>query len=271
MKKIIASVFSVLIIQHVVAQDDVEQVKNFRFGLKFNPSVMWLKSEDKKVESNGAVLRYGGGLTVEYHLAKVVSFSSGIEIDVDGGKTKYINDATNKALYHYDNVNENIIKFNLNDTSNANYSRYQLNNRTYNFTYITIPAGLKLKTKEIGMVTYFGFIGINTSVRWKSWAKDELTQSVTNANVSKEKLNITKDVNLFRLSLNAGLGGEINLSGSTSLLVGLNYMPSFTNVLKKDSEYIQRRVTDATGNVKYSEYPHTIKSNAIVLTVGILF
>ena len=51
-------------------------------------------------------------------------------------------------------MDENILKFSLNDTSNANYTRYQLNNRSYNFTYLTIPIGLKLKTKEIGMVTY---------------------------------------------------------------------------------------------------------------------
>ena len=68
------------------AQDDAEKIRNFRFGLKVTPSVNWLKSEDKKIQSNGAVLRYGGGLVVEYRLAKVVSFISGIQIDVDGEK-----------------------------------------------------------------------------------------------------------------------------------------------------------------------------------------
>jgi hypothetical protein len=271
MNKIILLGLSLLTVNASFAQDDVEKIRNFRFGLKVTPSVTWLKSEDKKIQSNGAVLRYGGGLVVEYRLAKVVSFISGIQIDVDGGKTKYINDGTNKAIYNYDNVDETILKFSLDDTANTNYTRYQLNNRSYNFTYVTLPVGLKLKTKEIGMVTYFGQIGLNTSVRWKTKSNDELTNITNAANDSKEKLIITKDVNLVRMSLNAGLGGEINLSGSTSLLIGLNYCPSFTNVLKKESSYVERKVIEANGTVRYEKYPHIIKSNAVVLTVGILF
>ena len=62
----------------------------------------------------------------------------------------------------------------------------------------------------------------------------------------------------------------MNLSGSTSLLIGLNYNLGFTNVVKKDSEYLQKR-TNTGGVSTYGPLPQTIKSNAIVLTVGVLF
>ena len=273
MKKILPLGLLLIMAAGASSQEDTGKIQNFRFGLKATPSVNWLKSEDKKIENNGAVLRYGGGLIIEYRLAKVVSFSSGIQIDIDGGKTKYLNDGVNKAIYNYNNVDETIMPFNLADTANANYTQYQLNNRSYNFSYLTIPVGLKLKTKEIGSVTYFGQIGVNTSFRWKTWANDELTRITppAGANESKEKLNVTKDVNLIRLSLNAGLGGEINLAGSTSLIVGLSYISGFTNTVKKETTFTQREATQANGELKYEKYPHRIKSNAVVLTLGVLF
>lgn len=248
-----------------------DDLKNFRFGLKFTPSVNWLKPEGKLIAKNGSVVKYGGGVILEFRLAKVVSVQTGAQIDMDGGKVKYNNDGTNQALYFYNTVDEKIGEYNLADTANANFTLYQLNSRKYNITYVTIPIGLKLKTKEIGALTYFGQVGMNTSFRWKANANDELTKVANSANESKTKVDITKDINILNFSLNAGLGAEYNVSGSTSILFGLNYMFGFSNVAKKESKYIERRVKDATNTTKYTDYPQALKSNAIVLTLGVLF
>jgi len=271
MKKIAIAATILITGKFAFAVGGDDDLKNFRFGLKVTPSVNWLKPEGKLISKNGAAVKYGGGIILEFKLAKVASVQTGLQIDTDGGKIKYNNNATNKALYFYNNVDEKIVEYNLSDTSNANYTHYQLNERKYNVTYVTLPISLKLKTKEIGALTYFGQVGMNTSFRWKANANDELSQVSNNANISKSKIDITKDINVINFALNVGLGAEYNVSGSTSILFGLNYAFGFSNVVKKESDYVNRKVTDAAGVVSNNPFPQKIKSNAIVLTVGVLF
>jgi len=270
MKTLISALLIVFYSAGIFASGD-DELKNFRFGLKIAPSVNWLKPDTKLLVKNGSALRYGGGLILEFRLAKVASFSTGLQIDTDGGKIKFNNDGTNTALYLFNNLDDKLVKFNLADTSNTNYTLFQLNERVYSTTYITLPIGLKLKTKEIGALTYFGQVGMNTSIRWKAKATDNLIKVSNAANETKEKVDITKDINLLNFALNAGLGAEYNLSGSTSLLFGLNYTFGFSNVVKKDSDYIQRKIKDTGGLITYSEFPQILKSNALVLTIGVMF
>jgi hypothetical protein len=263
------------------AQDGENELKNFRFGLKFTPSVNWYKPDGKIIEPNGAAIKYGGGLILEFRLASVVSVQTGLQIDVNGGKTKYNNGGlsnpnANTVSYYYQNVDDKISKYDSLLAYSLSHTHYQLNERSYNITYITIPLALKMKTKEIGSLTYFGVIGINNSFRWKANANDKLTviDDVTHtlaATASKSKVDVTKDISFYTASLNFGLGTELNLAGSTSLTFGLNYNLGFTNVVKKESDYLERRANNALGLGTFSDMPQKLKSNAVVLTVGVLF
>lgn len=262
------------------AQSNDAELENFRFGLKVTPSVNWIKPEGKIIESDGVVPKFGGGLVLEFALAKVISIQTGLQIDMAGGKVKYNNGSTpnkansNSISYIYNTLDEEIVKDNT-VLDPAVHKQYQLNNRTYNFTYVTIPVGFKMKTKEIGMFTYYGQFGVNSSVRWKAFANDELSEITGGVNLgtpeSKSKIDITKDVSLFNLALNMGLGAEMNIAGSTSLTFGLNYLLGFTNTVKNDSDYITRRANDANSVATFSKMPQELKSNAIVLTLGVLF
>ena len=273
MKKVLTISALVLAGSGIFAQDDAVS-KNVRFGLKVTPSVNWLKSENEKLQSgNGAAMKFGGGVILEFRLAKVASIQTGLQIDMDGGKIKYTNDGSNEVRYFYHNIDEEIVEYNAEYENNPDYTHYQLDERKYNITYVTLPVALKLKTKEIGALTYFGQVGLNTSFRWKASANDEVSSLETSAKVkeSKSKIDITKDVNIFNFALNAGLGAEYNISGSTSILFGLSYNLGFSNVVKKKSDYLERKVTSATFTETYSDYPQELKSNAVVLTIGVLF
>lgn len=251
----------------------------WRLGLKVTPTINWLKPEGNIISNNGVGLKYGGGLILEYKLSKIVSVQSGLQIDVSEGKTKYGNGTTlstpntNSVSYFYNNLNGAIVNYNPN-LSPASNTLYQLNDRTYNISYITIPLTLKMKTKEIGSLTYFGQFGINNSFRWKATATDNV-QPIVSGNLgtaqSISKIDVTKDVSLYTAALNLGMGAEMNLSGSTSLTFGLNYLLGFTNITKANSTYIERRANDALGIPTYSSLPQQIKLNTIALLVGILF
>lgn len=286
MKKILIITSIAFTTNFVFGQAVENELKNFRFGLEVSPSVNWYKPGGKILSADGPVVRFGGGLITEFRLAKVVSVQTGLRVDVDGGKIKYNNGGpsnanANTVSYYYYGLDDKIVKFDPVLSSNTSYTHYQLNKRNYTTTYITIPLTLKMKTKEIGALTYYGLIGMNNSFRWKASANDELQVINDNTNIlgtndNKSKIDITQDISIYRASLNFGIGGELNFSGSTSLTFGLNYNLAFTNVVKSESDYLGRRANNADFNSNPSSYiiskmPQDIKSNAVLINVGVLF
>jgi hypothetical protein len=290
MKKLLALTSLILLTNSIFAGGDENEIKNFRFGLKVTPSLNWYKPDGKILEKNGISPKFGGGLVLEFRLAKVASVQTGLQIDMDGGKIKYNNGGitvpnANIVSYYYNNSDDVIEPYGLaapdpSDSTNLysfnqKYTLYQLNERTYKATYITIPLLLKLKTKEIGMMTYFGQFGINNSFRWSVKADDKLTASSGSsfgATESKSKINVSKDASFYAASLAFGGGVEMNFSGTTSLLLGINYNLGFTNVVKSQSDYLRRTTNNSLGNGSdLSQLPQTLKSNAVVLTIGVLF
>ena len=288
MKKILIIAVMAVANPFIYAQDGANELKNFRFGLKVTPSINWYKPEGKIIAGNGVSARFGGGLITEFRLAKVVSVQTGVQIDVDGGKVKYNNGGpnspgSNTVSYYYNTLDDKIVHYDPVLANSPSYTHFQLNERSYKVTYVTIPVALKMKTREIGTFTYFGQIGMNNSFRWKATADDQLQVIDDNTNTlgtkdSKSKIEVTQDVASYAASLTFGLGAEMNLSGSTSLLFGLNYNLGFTNVVSNDSKYLNRRANEAnySETLNPSAYtetkmPQEIKSNAVVLTVGVLF
>ena len=209
-----------------------------------------------------------------------------MQIDVDGGKIKYNNGGPNNAnantvSYYYLGLDDEIVIYDTVLANSPSHTHYQLNERTYKVTYITIPLSLKMKTKEIGAFTYYGLIGMNNSFRWKASANDELqvindVSNTLGTKDNKSKVNITQDMSVYAASLNFGLGAELNFSGSTSLTFGLNYNLGFTNVVKNGSDYLGRRANNADYGINPNSFvesrmPQSIKSNAVLITVGLLF
>lgn len=288
MKKILIITSIALTTNFVFAQAVENELKNFRFGLEASPSLNWYKPEGKIIAANGPVVRFRGGLVTEFRLAKVISVQTGVRVDIDGGKVKYNNGGpgnanANTVSYYYYNLDDKIVKYDPVLANSPSHTHYQLNERTYTATYITVPLTLKMKTKEIGALTYYGLIGMNNSFRWKATANDQLQVIDDNTNTlgtkdSKSKIDITQDISLYTATLNFGLGAELNFSGTTSLTFGLNYNLAFTNVVKSESDYIGRRANNADYHPIInpsafieSKMPQDIKSNAILINVGILF
>jgi hypothetical protein len=253
---------------------------SFRFGLKVTPSVNWLKPEGNIISNSGVAIKCGGGLVLEYLANKIISIQSGAQVDFYGGTVNYSNGTTpatpnsNSVSYYYNNLDAVIVPYDTSLSKSASNTHYQLNIRSYSVSYITIPLTLKMKTKEIGMLTYYGQIGINNSFRWKATATDDvqsINAGVLGGHETKDKIDITKDVSLYTASVNVGLGAEINLSGSTALTIGINYMSGFINTVSDGSKYLEKRTNDAAGVTTASPMPQKINSNALVLLIGVLF
>ncbi|HLP11146.1 MAG TPA: porin family protein [Flavobacteriales bacterium] len=258
--------------------------KKFRFGLKMTPSFNWLKIDDTKTfEGNGAVMKFGYGLITEFNLTGTIWFSTGLQVDYDGGRIRttstdpFLDNTSGKVFYQYDE-NKGLAEY---DNTDNGYKTYWLRERTYRTTYITLPIQLRMKTKEIGMLTYFGNIGINASFQAKTRVTDVTNQinsggglGYQSSTTEFDRLVMSDDMNPVRLGLVIGGGAEMNLSGSTSLLFGLHFFQGFTNTVKKESKYLlDGEKTTAASTTEYKPVAQEQKflNNNITITVGVLF
>lgn len=241
MKKLYTLTVLILACRFSFAQDSTEKLKSLRFGLKIAPSVYWSHPDNaNEFASSGNKMKFSYGLVTDFKLNKVLAVLTGLEINYSSFGINY----KNPTYYKTDTFN--------------------ITKRNYKVTYVDLPLTLKMKTPEIGYITYFGQFGLTFSVRAKGKAIDSGTTKKDPANnLEITDVNVTKELNLFKLGLNVGGGIEYNLAGSTSLLIGINYHNGFTNILKKESAQLL--------NSTYANLKQNAALNYVSLSLGVLF
>lgn len=188
--------------------------QDFYFGLKATPTFYWGSIDDDNVESDGARVGFTYGLMMDFHIDRSYFFATGIDISNRGFKAKGGETEVIQRL-----------------------------------KYIDIPVALKLKTKEIGYITYYGLFGMlpgflisaNQDVDAPGDADD------------RTKRNNQSDFSPFNAGILVGLGIEYNIGGSTYLTGGVSYNNGFTDTYEPDE-----------GDMK-------ITSNQISLNIGVYF
>lgn len=270
MKKLAIVLGLILFTQFAMSQN------KFRFGLKVTPSINWLKPSDtKKFASNGSSIGFGGGLTAEYMISENFSFYSGLELQSEKGKIDFEPNDNSTEVYYFMNKDysfTSITEVNGNyEPDDTNSHQIRLKNRVYSNNYVSIPLGIKMKTKEIGYMTYFGEFGLNLAFRTGTKIKDDVdylsnVQAQADLNDISE-VNMDKDMQPIRVQLRFGLGTEYKISEGTSIFGGLHYNLGFTNVVKGDSKYLVSP-NSAGDNKPVSQ---NFKAHGVQLTVGVLF
>ena len=173
----------------------------FRFGLKVAPTLAWLKPETKSVEADGAKLGFSYGLVADYNFSQNYAFGTGIEVSYRGGK-----------LIAKDDVNG--------VSANAKSS--------LTLQYIELPLTMKLKTNEIGYITYFGRFGFAPGINIKAKGDFESDDG------SEDDVSIKSDIAVFNLSFLVGLGAQYSLGGKTAVMTGITFNNGFLDIDKTD-------------------------------------
>lgn len=200
-----------------------------RFSIFANPTINWFQSDNSKnITSDGSTVGFDAGLTVDNYFADNYAFTTGISIGNQGGKLNYKTDTEFKL-----NSGEVV-------TLPAN------NSVKYKLQYLTIPAGLKFKTKEIGYSTFFAHLGLTSQINIKARAF-----SSESNNPSLDNDNVKPVINLFNMGYHIGAGVQYSLGGNSALVGGLTYTNGFIDITDNDKSYIN--------------------SMSLALRVGILF
>lgn len=266
MKQLLLTLSLLFAFGSAFSQVESEVAKNFRFGLKASPSISWLIPDKVGLERDGLSAGFGYGLQLEFRLADNYSFASGLDVTQHAGSMSFGFDLTDSTQYR-----KPYLLIDGKDTL-----AYNLTSRKYTFYSVDIPLTIKMKTKEIGYLTYYGQFGLNLSYIYKSRTTsnayiglDGTTSTLTGDN---EELDVLSETNFLRTALQIGIGAEYNLAGSTSLMFGINWNNGFTRVLKKESDSILVRDQDLTnGTSSFYNLSQEVKTNYIALTVGVLF
>jgi hypothetical protein len=208
--KVLTLIVFGLLFLNLSAQDGFENDKvaklpdedrKVRFGLHFTPNISWLKTNNAGYESGGSKIGFSYGVAFDYYLTNNYLISSGIGVLNTGG---IINRPT---LFHP--VEED-----------------------FKLKYIEIPALLKLRTNEIGYLTYYGQFGIMTGFNISSKSDLEFNRpSLVSASDVVEPMGI----NFINMSLAIGVGVEYNISGNTGLNVGVTFYNGFVDQMDGDA------------------------------------
>lgn len=195
-----------------------QDVRPVRLGFLARPALTWLTAENPELDSKGVRMGFSFGFMVDFTIAQNNNYALGTGLLInlaDGGKLKYA-DYDPEAL-----ENNEIVR--------------GVTNVSHNYQWLEVPLTLKLKTNQIGYMTYFGQLGLQGGVKLsaKQNGDFEKNEEGTRANIIDNE-NINDDTQLFNAGLLVGLGAEYNISGNTNIVFGITYYRGFTNVLKDD-------------------------------------
>ena len=230
--------------------------RKVRFGLHFTPNISWMKANTTGYKSEGSKLGFSYGLSVEYFMTKNYLFSTGINLLKAGGNLSY------KTVANVSDVQSLVV----NNPVNIE--------KEYTLKYIEVPLVLKLRTNEIGYLTYFGQFGFNAAFNYKSSSNYEYPSNPILKNQKFQSDNVSDEINWINLSLVVGAGVEYNISGNTSVSLGLTFNNGFVNQLDTKVHELDANgnaLIDADGNAVLSGKDASANLNYVALNIALYF
>jgi hypothetical protein len=232
--------------------------QDLRMGLAVTPNAAWMVSTDYDHIPSGANLNFGYEFIADLMFSENYALGLGVHIFNTGSDLTY-------QVMNPDAISEIL------DVD-----------RTYSLQYVELPFTFKMRTKEIGYMKIFSKFGFGLGMNVKSLATDgrhlswefdgdDWVNVTSDGWTINEGVDITEDIKFFRAAVIVGGGIEKNLTGSTSLTIGLNYNSSFSNV-HKDVDLIKFD-SGVPEVINGSPIPGFMKGNDrfLELSVGVLF
>lgn len=260
LKSIVSGVL-LLATTSIFAQDSDMEDRKLRFGLHASPNFGWITPKIPEFETNKLNPRvgFGYGLMFDYKFSESANylFNTGFNITSFGG-------GLTEPAMRTETVNGNEVQIPSKLT------------RTYKLNYVNVPLLLKMRTNEIGYMSYFASIGADVGVRARAFGSDTY-ESMDGAKITiAQDADIKDQINLFRAALNISGGAEYNLTGNTNIMLGLGWHNTFINMYRLKADRVLTPddngfpLLDDNGDAIESQRKNAI-NNYISLDIGIFF
>lgn len=256
MKKQIALLFAIMLSYSAIAQNDDKENK-LHLGFIATSSFGYVNTESKNIDGGGLKAGLGFGIYGDFFFAKNYAFNIEVLHSTQGYKVKA----------------DSILSYN---TGLNQYKRTGGVTINYQMRSFQIPVTLKLRTNEIGYWRYYGQIGVAPSFTYKAiradyspnaFAKEDENSdrlvndedndfiynddNLVNPDSRKDSYLEEDNVSGIRVPILIGAGAEWNISGSTSLVVGVRYEYGLLNMMKAEHTIGRRNVFSIVGGIRF--------------------
>jgi len=144
--------------------------EGIKFGVLFEPTIIWLHSDVSDVIPENPRLGFNFGMQLDYYFAQNYAFATGLSLFNTGGTLNHANGITR-------------FRVKGGNVAIAPNSKIQ-----YNVQYAKIPVALKFKTHRIGRMVYSANMGFSPMVRTTAKAifEDDNKEKYNKVNVNNE-------------------------------------------------------------------------------------
>ncbi len=200
--------------------------QRIRLGLHFDPLISWFGTDIGEVNNDGARPGINFGLSFNRSFTSNYSFSTGVNLVSAAGRLTHSD--TTKLVPH--------------DSGDELITVPPDESVLYKIQYVEVPIGLKLKTNEIGYITFFSDVGVDPKILVGG------KMDIPALNIEGEKA--MEELKLFNLSYHIIAGIEYGLGGNTSALLGLGFHNNFLDVTKDNGIQPEDHVTHKMVSVR---------------------
>lgn len=210
MKKILPFILFLLVCKSGFSQDT-----KFQFGITVKPNLGFFKVEVHNTDNVDAIKNKGVRIGLTYGLQGEYLFSNNYALEIDvlhtltGGKYEV---TYQKSFDKKDGV---------------------ITERNWNLQFIEIPIAMRLKSNEIGYMTYYAKFGFNPYFVVKS--RGDQTKEFING-VKEDYEDVEFDATLVNIGNVLGLGAMYSLGGNTYIVGGIAFHNGFTQI-DRSSDY----------------------------------
>lgn len=208
-------VFSMVSVFSQQPEEEKRIIDDLRFGLQVTPTVSWFTTDETAyVDPNGAVMGYAIGIVGDWFFRKNYALSSGLFINSMGGKLTY-----NKEDMPLETKNDVDVVYPAVLAENGEV--------TLRPTYLEVPIGIKLLTKDFWRMRFVGQFGVNNYFLMNAKVR---CNNVDGADLDKNIVN--KEFSKIMLAYHVGVGVEYSLGGDAYLTTSLMGAMGLNDVTK---------------------------------------
>lgn len=182
--------------------------KSFRLGFTTSPSVNWMSSGKNEISRGKAIAGFDFGLNADFFfdMQERYAFTTGLLVSSTGGELDFY--LPDDFIFAGEVIKP------------GSSIRYRLQ-------YLEVPLAIKLKTSDFQRWSYWGQFGLSGFMNIGA-------KGTTNDGVL-DKTDINREIKLFNLAMNLGIGSEYDLGRGNSLQIGLVFKNGFVDVTKDKS------------------------------------
>jgi len=193
--------------------------EKIRIGINAEPVISWFGPDIDAVKNVGARSGFSFGIAFERPFSPNYSFSTGLNLSGAGGRLS----AEETTIFELGDHKDKLVTVEPDEAV------------VYKIQYLSIPLGLKLKTNQIGYMTFFTDVGLDPKVVVGG------KLDIQSQDISDEKA--PGEIRFFNAGYHIKAGIEYGIGGNTAFVLGLGFENNFLDITEENGDQPDDKVS----------------------------